>query len=414
MGPAMPEVIMPKMGDAMTEGKLLRWIKQQGDTVKKGEPIAEIETDKVNVDIEAEWDGVLVRLVAGAGDVVPVGSPIAVIARPGEQIDASAPARSAAPGGVAPAGPAPAAHSPRPAAAQAAPDAAGQVRASPLARRLAEQHAISLESITGTGPQGRITEGDVEAAVSARAATPAAGPAPAGPTPAGARDVALTRMRQTIARRMTESKQTTPHIYLTTSVKMDTAMDVRRELNERLGPERKISVNDLVVKAAALALVKYPNLNASFVGNAIRHPGEININVAVSLPDGLISPVLHHCDRKPLWQIAQEAKALAERARAGHLKPDDLTGGTFTVSNLGMFDVDVFAAIITPPQAAALAVASAKPQAVVKDGRVEVATIMQLTLSSDHRVTDGAESAQFLREVRQLLENPAWLIAEGI
>jgi pyruvate dehydrogenase E2 component (dihydrolipoamide acetyltransferase) len=410
----MPEVIMPKMGDAMTEGKLLRWIKQQGDTVKKGEPIAEIETDKVNVDIEAEWDGVLARLVAGAGDVVPVGSPIAVIARPGEQIDASAPARSAAPGGGAPAGPAQAAHAPRPAATQPAPDAAGQVRASPLARRLAEQHAISLQSITGTGPQGRITEGDVEAAVSARAATPAAGPAPAGPTPAGARDVALTRMRQTIARRMTESKQTTPHIYLTASVRMDTAMDVRRELNDRLGPERKVSVNDLVVKAAALALVKYPNLNASFVGNAIRHPGEININVAVSLPDGLISPVLHHCDRKPLWQIAQEAKTLAERARAGHLTSEDLTGGTFTVSNLGMFDVDVFAAIITPPQAAVLAVASAKPQAVVKDGHVEVATIMQLTLSSDHRVTDGAESAQFLREVRQLLENPAWLIEEGI
>lgn len=419
----MPEVIMPKMGDAMTEGKLLRWIKQQGDTVKKGEPIAEIETDKVNVDIEAEWDGVLARLVAAAGDVVPVGSPIAVIARPGEQIDASASARSAALGGGAPAGPAQAAspqaaattaHSARPAATQPAPDAAGQVRASPLARRLAEQHAISLQSITGTGPQGRITEGDVEAAVSARAATPASGPAPAGPTSAGARDVALTRMRQTIARRMTESKQTTPHIYLTTSVRMDTAMDVRRELNDRLGPERKISVNDLVVKTAALALVKYPNLNASFVGNAIRHPGEININVAVSLPDGLISPVLHHCDRKPLWRIAQEAKALAERARAGHLTSEDLTGGTFTVTNLGMFDVDVFAAIITPPQAAVLAVASAKPQAVVKDGHVEVATIMQLTLSSDHRVTDGAESAQFLREVRQLLENPAWLIAEGI
>ena len=417
----MPEVIMPKMGDAMTEGKLLRWIKQQGEPVKKGEPIAEIETDKVNVDIEAEWDGVLARLVAGAGDVVPVGSPIAVIARPGEQIDASASARSAAPGGGAapaqaasPQAAATTAHSRRPAATQPAPDAQGQVRASPLARRLAEQHAISLQAIIGTGPQGRITEGDVEAAVSARAATPAAGPAPAGPTPAGARDVALTRMRQTIARRMTESKHTTPHIYLTASVRMDTAMDVRRELNDRLGPERKISVNDLVVKAAALALVKYPNLNASFIGNAIRHPGEININVAVSMPDGLISPVLHHCDRKPLWQIAQEAKALAERARAGHLRSEDLTAGTFTVTNLGMFDVDVFAAIITPPQAAVLAVASAKPQAIVKDGHVEVATIMQLTLSSDHRVTDGAESAQFLREVRRLLETPASLIAEGI
>jgi pyruvate dehydrogenase E2 component (dihydrolipoamide acetyltransferase) len=286
------------------------------------------------------------------------------------------------------------------------------VRASPLARRLAEQHGIPLASIAGTGPQGRITEADVEAAVAARAAP--ATPAAAAPAAAGARDVPLTRMRQTIARRMTESKQTTPHIYLTTSVRMDAAMEVRRELNDRLGPERKISVNDLVVRATALALVKYPHLNASFVGNAIRHPAEININIAVALPDGLISPVLHRCDQKPLWQIAQESKALADRARAGRLKPDDLTGGTFTISNLGMFDLDAFAAIITPPQAAALAVASAKPQAVVKDGHVEVATLMALTLSSDHRVTDGAESAQFLGEVRRLLENPAWLIAEGL
>lgn len=410
---------MPKMGDAMTEGKVLRWIKQQGEAVKKGEPIAEIETDKVNVDIEAEWDGVLARLIAGAGEVVPVGAPIAIIAGPGEPVEqfARPPAPpAAAPGaqaGTAP--PGTTAEAPRPPAPPAAPPApAGQVRASPLARRLAEQHGIPLASIAGTGPQGRITEADVEAAVAARAALPAPTAQAVAPAAAGARDVPLTRMRQTIARRMTESKQTTPHIYLTTSVRMDAAMEVRRELNDRLGPERKISVNDLVVRATALALVKYPNLNASFAGNVIRHPAEININIAVSLPDGLISPVLHQCDRKPLWQIAQEAKALAERARAGHLKPDDLTGGTFTVSNLGMFDLDVFAAIITPPQAAVLAVASARPRAVVKDGHIEVATMMQLTLSSDHRVTDGAESAQFLGEVRGLLENPAWLIAEGI
>ncbi len=401
----MPEVIMPKMGDAMTEGKLLRWIKQQGDAVKKGEPIAEIETDKVNVDIEAEWDGVLARVLAGAGDVVPVGAPIAVIARPGEKIDQVSPAKAA------PA--APAADPAKPAAvAPSAPQAepAAPVRASPLARRLAEQHGIPLESIRGTGPQGRVTEKDVEDAAGAGPATRA--PA-AGPPPAGSRDVPLTRMRQTIARRMTESKQTVPHIYVTMPVRLDAALELRRELNDRLGAERKISVNDLVVKAAALALVKFPNLNASFAGTAIRHPGEININVAVSLPDGLISPVLHQCDRKPLSQIAQEARALAERARAGHLKPEDVTGGTFTVSNLGMFDVDAFVAIITPPQAAVLAVASAKPQPVVKDGRLEVATVMQLTLSSDHRVTDGAESAQFLGEVRRFLENPAWLIGES-
>jgi pyruvate dehydrogenase E2 component (dihydrolipoamide acetyltransferase) len=416
----MPEVIMPKMGDAMTEGKLLRWIKQPGEAVKKGEPIAEIETDKVNVDIEAEWDGVLARVSANAGDVVPVGAAIAVIARPGEAVDQSppkAPPAEAAAAATAAAKPALAqtsqlSQAAGATAARSAPQAepAGPVRASPLARRLAEQHRIPLESIHGTGPQGRVTEKDVEDAVAAgrASAAPAAGPAPAGST-----DVPLTRMRQTIGRRMTESKQTTPHIYVTTSVRLDAALELRRELNDRLSAERKISVNDLVIKAAAIALVKFPNLNASFAGASIRHPGEININVAVSLPDGLISPVLHQCDRKPLSQIAQEARALAERARAGHLKPEDLTGGTFTVSNLGMFDVDAFGAIITPPQAAVLAVATAKPQPVVKDGRLEVATVMQLTLSSDHRVTDGAESAQFLGEVKRTLENPAWLIGES-
>jgi pyruvate dehydrogenase E2 component (dihydrolipoamide acetyltransferase) len=218
-------------------------------------------------------------------------------------------------------------------------------------------------------------------------------------------------MRQTIARRMTDSKQHTPHIYLTVSVTMDAALALRKQLNETLDEARKVSVNDLVVKAAALALVRFPNLNASFGETAVRQHGEVNINVAVALPDGLVSPTIHRCEAKALWEIAAETKAAAERARTGHLRPDDLTGGTFTISNLGMFGIDVFSAIITPPQAAALAVAAAKPQAVVQYGQVAVATIMQVTASADHRVTDGAEVAQFLNEVRRLLEQPVWLVA---
>jgi len=219
-------------------------------------------------------------------------------------------------------------------------------------------------------------------------------------------------MRATIARRMTESKQQAPHIYLTVGIAMDAVLTARRRINDRLPDDAKVSVNDLVIKATALALTKHPNLNASFTGQAIRLSTAINISTAVALPEGLIAPTLYACDRKPLSQIAKESKALAERARAGHLKPEDLSGGTFTISNLGMLGVDWFVAIINPPQAAILAVGAAKPTPVAKDGGVAVATVMQVTLSADHRVTDGAEAATFLGELKQLLENPAWVDAE--
>jgi pyruvate dehydrogenase E2 component (dihydrolipoamide acetyltransferase) len=416
----MPEVIMPKMGDAMTEGKVLRWMKQPGEAVKKGEPIAEIETDKVNVDLEAEWDGTLAQVVVGAGAVAAVGAPIAFIARPGEAV--TTPAAPAAPPGQAPA-----AASPRPAAppAHAAPPGPTGVpterrdggRASPLARRLAEQHGIPLSAIVGTGPDGRITKEDVDAAIAAGSAAATAAPAAArpgaAPPAAGAREVPLTRIRQTIARRMTESKQQAPHFYITVSITMDAALALRRQLNERLPDDQKISVNDLVIKATALTLLKFPNLNASYAGEVIRHPEHINISMAVPLPEGLISPTLHDCDRKPLAQIAQESKALVERARRGRLRADDVSGGTFTISNLGPFDVESFVAIINPPQAAILAVGTAKPQPVVRDGQVTVATVMQATLSVDHRVTDGAEAATFVAALRTLLEDPGPLAADA-
>jgi pyruvate dehydrogenase E2 component (dihydrolipoamide acetyltransferase) len=421
------DLIMPKMGDAMTEGKVIRWMKEPGAAVKKGEAVAEIETDKVNVDLEAEWDGTLAKILVGAGEVAAVGAPIAVIARPGEPVQEAArpePAqRATGAQGPTPAPPGAAATT---ASATAAPRTAatatdGALRASPLARKLAEQHGIALETIKGSGPDGRIVKEDVEAALDARRAggsrplTPPSAPAPAGrpgPVPvSAARDVPLTRMRQAIARRMTDSKQHIPHIYLTASVGMDAALALRKQLNDTLDDARRVSVNDLVVKAAALALRRFPNLNASFGEGAVHQHGDVNINVAVALPDGLVSPTIYHCDTRPLWDIAADTKAAAERARAGRLRPNDLTGGTFTISNLGMFGIDVFSAIITPPQAAALAVAAAKPQPVVANGQVAVATIMQVTASADHRVTDGAEVAQFLNEVRRLLEQPVWLVA---
>jgi pyruvate dehydrogenase E2 component (dihydrolipoamide acetyltransferase) len=421
----MAEVIMPKMGDAMTEGKILRWMKQPGDRVARGEPIAEIETDKVNVDLEAEDGGTLAEIVVPAGEMAAVGATIAVIAREGEP--AAKPAKAA--DTKAAAKPA-AAEKPAenaktadtPAAAEPAADAtpavearpdAGAVRASPLARRLAEQHGIPLASIKGTGPDGRVTKEDVEAAVAGRppAATAPAAPTPTTPAAVGDRDEPLSRMRQTIARRMTEAKQQIPHIYITMSVGMDAALALRRQINEGADDARKVSVNDLVVRAAALALRKFPALNAAFADNAVRYYGDVNISVAVALPEGLIAPTLYHCNRKSVWEIAAESRALAERARTGKLRPEDLRPGTFTISNLGMFDVDVFSAIVNPPQAAILAVGAAKPQAVVRDGALAVATMMQVTCSADHRVTDGAEVARFLTELRRLLEQPVWLVA---
>ncbi len=420
----MADVIMPKMGDAMTEGKIIRWMKQAGAAVKKGEAVAEIETDKVNVDLEAEWDGTLAKILVNAGEMAAVGAPIAVITRPGEpeasaDDDAKTAERSsAAPTQVQtsapPAAVAETASASGPAAqAAAGADRANVVRASPLARKLAEQHGIALAAIKGTGPDGRVVKEDVEATLeAARGKTPSSAAAAAAPAPTvEARDVPLSRMRQTIARRMTDSKQHIPHIYLTVSIVMDAALALRKQLNETLDDARKVSVNDLVVKATALTLVRFPNLNASFGDAAVRQHGAVNINVAVALPDGLVSPTIYQCDTRPLWDIAMDTKAAAERARTGRLRAEDLTGGTFTISNLGMFGIDVFSAIITPPQAAALAVAAAKPQAAVAKGQVTVATIMQVTASADHRVTDGAEVAQFLNEVRRLLEQPFWLVA---
>ncbi len=400
----MAEIIMPKMGDAMTEGKILKWHKRPGETVAKGEPIAEIETDKVNVDIEAEEAGTLLEILVSEGQTAPVGATIAVIGAPGQQRGEKAPARP-----TAEAAPRSTSRPAPPAPARTPSEAPTHVSASPLARRLATEHGIDLSKVKGTGPEGRIIKEDVEALL---AATTPAPPQPPSVTGVGYEDRPLTRMRQTIARRMAESKQHAPHFYVTVEIPMDETIRARQQLNATLGETRKVSLNDFVVKAAAMALRKFPNLNSALIDGTVRRYQNVHIAIAIALPEGLIAPVLHDCDRKSVATLGAEAKALAERARAGHLHPDDYEGSTFTVSNLGMFDVESFVAIINPPQAAILAVGSAQARPVVRDNQIVVASVMKLTLSADHRVTDGAEAAQFLIEVKRLLENPLTLFLQ--
>ncbi len=402
----MGDVIMPKMGDAMTEGKVLKWKKRPGDPVVKGEPIAEIETDKVNVDIEAEEAGVLAQILVEEGVSAPVGASIAVIGAPGQKVQARpTPSRGEA-GAAAPPSPAPPAPARRaPAATPAAADTGDRVKASPLARKLADERGIDLAAVRGSGPDGRITKEDVEALLAT--ATPST---PAAASGGEYETVPLSRIRQTIARRMAESKQQAPHFYVTVEVGMDDALRARQQLNETAG-DPKVSVNDFVMRAAALALRTFPNLNSALIGGTVRRYRRINLAMAVALPDGLIAPVIHDCDRLTLTEIAARTKDLGERARSGRLRSEDYDAGTFTVSNLGMFgDIDSFVAIINPPHTGILAVGKAMPAAVVRNGAVLAATTMKITLSADHRVTDGAEAARYLHEVKRLLENPLLLV----
>jgi pyruvate dehydrogenase E2 component (dihydrolipoamide acetyltransferase) len=410
------DVIMPKMGDAMTEGKILKWKKRPGESVAKGEPIAEIETDKVNVDIEAEDSGVLSDILVAEGQSAEVGTTIAVIGAPGQRAQPrQAPSSTPAPG---PTNPPPAAAAPARATPAAAPaaDSTGRTKASPLARKLADDHGIDLATVKGTGPDGRITKEDVEALIATGArGAPTTSPAARPAGPAGEFDaIPLSKMRQTIARRLSESKQQAPHFYITMEVDMDKAMRARQQVNATRGDAGKVSVNDFVVKAAALALRQYPNLNSALVEGSVRRYRRINMAIAVALPEGLIAPVVHDCDRLTLPGIGGAIKDLGERARAGHLRPEDYDGGTFTVSNLGTFgDVDNFLAIINPPHCGILAVGKAMPHAVVRDGQIVAATTMKLTLSADHRITDGAEAAQYLHEVKRQLEDPDQLLRDA-
>jgi pyruvate dehydrogenase E2 component (dihydrolipoamide acetyltransferase) len=405
---------MPSLGFDMTEGLLARWLKNEGDPVVKGQAIAEIETEKATVEIEAAVSGILARIIVQAGETVPVGTLIGVIAEAGEEVTAeSAPS-------PAPSSPAPPAHAPPappsspppvpvPEAGEGAAPSEARVKASPVARKMAEEAGLDLSRVKGTGPGGRVVERDVQAAIAAGSA-PAPPGVPAGPAPGGT--VPLNRMRKTIARRMTESKTTAPHFYVTVEINMDDAMRMREQLNGLATEAERISVNDLIIAAAARTLARFPALNASYREDNLEMHSQVNIGIVVALEDGLIPPVLRDADKKNLKRIAAESRELTERARANKLRSDDLGGGTFTVSNLGMFDVDEFIAIINPPEAAILAVGAVTRRPVAAAGEIRIALLMKTTLSVDHRVADGAQAGRFMQEFKKLLENPVNLLAD--
>jgi len=428
-------VVLAKLSPTMEEGTIVKWSKKEGDAVKVGDVLAEIETDKANMEMEALAPGVLRKILVPAGGKAPVGALIGVVADAKEDISAVlAQAPAAAPAVPPPAAPvpspaparapalaaAPAPVGPRPAPAaapRAAPPGDGRVKASPLARTMAERQNIPLAEVAGTGPGGRIVKRDIEgyaaAALGGRPASvahpPAGAPAPVVPFPSvmPGQELPLSSMRKTIARRLAESKFSAPHFYVTVEVDMGAAVALREQLLN--GENVKVSFNDLVLKACAKALPRFPMVNASWGGDKITTHREVHLGVAVSIADGLITPVVRHADRKSVLEISREVKDLAGRAREKKLRPEEFLGSTFTVSNLGMFEVSEFTAIINPPEAAILAVGSVSKVPVVADNEVAVGHRMKLTLSSDHRVVDGALAAQFLQEVRRLLENPVTL-----
>jgi len=421
---AVTKVVMPKLSEAMESGKIIKWLKKEGDRIQSGDIVAEVETDKADVEMEAFGAGVLRKILVPAGETAPIGTLIGVIAEPGDDIAAllaPAPAGAGAASAVAPASrpatvtpSAPPASVMRPAAVTSAPAAAvagvvqgqgGRVKASPLAKKIAAQTGVDLRLVQGSGPGGRIIRRDVEAAGSS--AAPAAMPtAVAG---AEFEDIPLSPIRAAIARRMPLSKAPVPHFYVTSEVAMDRGWELREQLNALEG-QPKISVNDLVIRACALALMTHPGVNASLQGDAIRVFHRAHIGIAVALEDGLITPVLRDCHAKPLARIAVESRDLAERARNRKLRVQELSGATFSISNLGMFDVTEFSAIINPPEGAILAVGSVRRVPVVDDTGLGVGRRMALTISCDHRVMDGAMGARFLQDVKRLLEEPLRLL----
>jgi len=444
------KVMMPKLSEAMETGKVIKWLKKEGDTIKGGDVIAEIETDKANVEIEAFGSGVLRKILVGEGGQVPVGETIGVIADPSDDIAAvaaGAPAMRPAPAPASPAAAPAAAAAPPPLPAMESyrstpettavipmapvPSAApagggGRIKVSPLARKVAAQSGVDLRLLQGTGPGGRIVRRDVETAAASPgpAAVAAVAPAAAGPAaPAIARpqfvipqrtdaefeDRPLSPMRAIIAKRMPLSKAPVPHFYVTSEVAMDRAWALRAELNALEG-QPKVSVTDLIIKACALALLKNPGVNAQLQGQSIRVFHRAHVGLAIALDEGLITAVLRDCDVKPLTQIAVEARDVAERARGGKLRAQELSGATFSISNLGMYDVEEFSAIINPPEGAILAVGSVLEKPVVEDGQLRVGRRMKMTVSCDHRVMDGAMGARFLQDVKRLLEEPLRLL----
>lgn len=403
-------VVMPALSPTMTEGKLVKWLKKEGDKVSSGQAIAEVETDKSNLEVEAYDDGVLARIVVQEGQMAKVGAPIAYLAGKGGAKPAAAPAQAPA------AAPAPKAAAPAPAPKPVAAPVAtpgGRLRASPLAKRMARDRGLDLSQVQGSGPLGRIVKSDIEKALTQAPAPAAARKAPGAPAPAapGVRPeptaVPVTTMRKVISQRMAEVKPGVPHFYLSVDVEMDGALKIREEAKAL---ESKVSVNDIIVKAAAMALRRYPKINVSLQGDSVLHFETVDVGIAVAIEDGLITPVIRDADKKGLSAISAEARDLAERARKKGLKPHEYSGGSLTVSNLGMYGIDSFIAVINPPQSCILAVGSVSDKVVVRDGQMVVRKMMTVTLSGDHRVIDGAIGAEYLRELKALLEHPMRLL----
>ena len=419
------QIVMPKMSETMEEGVVVKWLKHEGDRVASGDALAEIETDKAVLELEATTPGVLRQIVAQEDSKVPVGQLIAVIGSVDEDISPLV-VRSATPS-VQSAHPLtiPPATTPAAMPVMASPAVTSTARheaatreridASPLARRMAQEAGIDIAHVRGSGPGGRVVKRDIEAFLAQPPPQPARQPTPpTDPSPAAAAvdyvEQELNMMRKTIARRMALSKVTAPHFYLTTAIDMARAISLRQSLNELAVDDARVSFNDMIVKAVANALRQFPRLNVSYADDKLRQHQRVHVSMAVAIDEGLITPVIRDCDCKSLGEIARESKELTERARARRLKPEEYTGGTFSISNLGMYDVEDFGAIINPPEAAILAVGAIKEQPVVVDGQLGVGQRMKLTLSCDHRAVDGATAAQFLQIVKRLLEHPLTLM----
>ena len=422
------DLLMTQLSPTMTEGRIARWLKKEGDTLESGDVMAEIETDKATMEMEVVDEGLLHKILVPEGATVAVGTAIAVIAEDDEEVPddyqpAAEPAAEVATEPVVEASPeaAPATVVSTPVTAAVAEPAVDskRIKASPLARRLAKQKGINLAAITGTGPKGRITKSDVEKAVkrgislggSAGAVVPPAPrPMPTGPLPYHEDEferIENSMMRKAIARRLTESKQQVPHFYLSLDVEMDRLMDLRAQLNEAADGAFKLSVNDFVIKAVAKALMDVPAANASWTDSDTLMHKHAHVSVAVAIEGGLITPVIRFAEQKGIVDISNEVKELAGRARKGELQPEEYSGGTFSISNLGMYGIKQFSAIVNPPEGAILAVGGTEERPVVKNGELTVAKVMTLTLSCDHRVVDGAIGAEYLAALKKHIEAPA-------
>ncbi|MBK8615521.1 MAG: 2-oxo acid dehydrogenase subunit E2 [Anaerolineales bacterium] len=413
----MAETIsMPKLGFDMAEGLLVRWVKQVGETINKGDVLAEIETDKATVEVESSASGVVLQLIVDQGTMVPVNAPIAVVGAAGEKVDSASPSKVEGQKSVDEK-PAPQTQPTVDSVAQtSAPLDAGSVKASPLAKKIARDQKVDLSNVQGTGPGGRIVRKDIEAALSSgQPSAVSSQPVVSGPSSAvivshDDKVIATTKLRQAIGRRLVESKTTIPHFYVTHEFKMDALMDMRKQVNAYLPDNEKVSVNDFILKGVALSLRQFPNLNATLKGTDIIQFGHVNVGVAVTVPGGLMTVVVKDTDQKSLRQISGEVKAMAGRAREGKVKPEDVDGSTFSTSNLGMYDVEEFIAIVNPPEAGILAISSAREIPVVENGQIKAGWRMKATISVDHRISDGAEAAQFMQALAGFLENPVRML----